>query len=158
MTPFGDFLCLLPEIAVAATGCVLLLLIPTRLPRSFLKGLTAAGLIGSAVATVFLWGKSRLLFDGTYALDAYALLFKGIFLLSVAFTLLISASFAKQNPLPEGEYGVLLLFSVLGMMVMAAGLDLAEALRRYPPAVPPPLQVLRGHDDGAVVLSGGEEE
>lgn len=59
-----------------------------------------------------------------YVLDDYGNIFKLVFLLGSALTLLMSVDYMRNVPLARGEYTYLLLFGTVGAMVMASSLDL----------------------------------
>ena len=56
-------------------------------------------------------------------LDNFAIFFKQLFILSVGFTILFSLDYVETLPKYRGEYYVILLFALLGMMVMASAND-----------------------------------
>lgn len=62
--------------------------------------------------------------DGPVIVDNFSVIFKYIFLLAVALTIIMSVSYLKREQLAHGEYYALLLFCTLGMMVMASAGDL----------------------------------
>ena len=64
------------------------------------------------------------LFNSMMVSDPYSNFFNIIFLASAAFTALASFRYLDQEKLQHPEYYVLLLFSALGMMLMASSLDL----------------------------------
>lgn len=59
----------------------------------------------------------------SFALDGFAIFFKIVILLSAALTILLSVRYLDFERIQEGEYYALILFSVVGMMFMASGLD-----------------------------------
>ena len=60
------------------------------------------------------------MFGGAFVVDNYALAFKGFFLVVAYVTLLLSVDYIGDGDYYQGEFYVLLLTSVLGMMVMAS--------------------------------------
>ncbi|MCM2278045.1 MAG: NADH-quinone oxidoreductase subunit N [Oligoflexia bacterium] len=78
---------------------------------------SASGLLGSQAG-------SELIFNGMMVSDAYSNFFNIVFLASAAFTLLSSFRYLDHEQLQHPEYYVLVLFSALGMMLMASALDL----------------------------------
>jgi hypothetical protein len=58
------------------------------------------------------------------AADGFAAFCNLLFLLVAGLTLLISIAYIRHTGLEHGEYSALLLFSTLGMMIMASSLDL----------------------------------
>src|SRR5262249_11568526 len=65
---------------------------------------------------------------GLLAVDRFALFFKIVFLVAAAITVLMSVRYLEVEGAPPGEYYFLILCATLGMMVMAAGIDLVTIL------------------------------
>ena len=65
-----------------------------------------------------------MLFDGMMISDFYSNLFNIVFISIAAFTALSSIRYLDREKLQYPEYNILLMFSALGMMLMAASLDL----------------------------------
>lgn len=63
-------------------------------------------------------------FNGMFISDGYSIFFKLIFLLNVIMTILISVRYIVIEKINFGEYYALILFSTLGMMIMASAGDL----------------------------------
>jgi NADH-quinone oxidoreductase subunit N len=109
-----DYLALAPEIIIAATA-VVVLLADLWLVRKYwtaiiaVVGTTAAAipLIVMAVSTV----GDRELFGGSYVVDPFALVMKGVFLMAGYVVLLMSFSYVESDNYYEGEYYFLLLVS-----------------------------------------------
>ena len=76
------------------------------------------------VVTLAVEGGSRSLFGGAIVVDAYSLAFTGFFLAVAYVTLLVSVDYIGDGDYYQGEFYVLLLSSLLGMMVMATARDL----------------------------------
>jgi len=70
------------------------------------------------------WDRNETAFSGMVAVDPYAQFFKLIFILSAAFTILMSPRYLRINEISQSEFLVLILFCTLGMMVMVAANDL----------------------------------
>ena len=64
------------------------------------------------------------IFGGMFIADGYSMFFKMIFFLNVVLTVLISIKYIAVEKVNLGEYYSLILFSTLGMMVMASAGDL----------------------------------
>jgi NADH-quinone oxidoreductase subunit N len=62
-------------------------------------------------------------FGGMFLLDAYAVFFKVLFLVSAILTLLLSGRYLDEEHVQGGEYYALVLFAVVGMMFMASAGD-----------------------------------
>ena len=117
---------LLPMLVVTGTGLLILVLDPFTLPahRNRLGVISLLGVV-AAVATVLAeWGQPEVTFGGMLAADAFGQFFSLVFLLVAGLTLLISVPYVQRAGMNYGEYYALLLFSTLGMMVMANSLDL----------------------------------
>jgi len=122
-----DYLALAPEIIIAATA-VVVLLADLWLVRKYwtaiiaVVGTTAAAipLIVMAVSPV----GDRVLFDGSYVVDPFALVMKGVFLMAGYVVLLMSFSYIESDRYYEGEYYFLLLVSILGSLVLGSARDL----------------------------------
>jgi len=117
----------LPEIIL--TGALMLILfIDLFLPserKSWNGPIAMAGVAGSMVALFTLVGERRVTFAGMFVLDAYALLFKFLFLAIALVVILISTNYLEDTIRDsQGEFYFLLLTSFLGMMLMASARDL----------------------------------
>ena len=65
----------------------------------------------------------RELFGGSYVVDQYALVLKGLFIGSAFVVLLLSVAYVESDRYYEGEYYFLLLSAALGAVVMASSRD-----------------------------------
>src|SRR5438445_12311280 len=63
-------------------------------------------------------------FLGSWQMDPFAIFFFYLFLTGAAITILMSVRYLEVEREHHGEYYALILFSVIGMMCMAAGNDL----------------------------------
>jgi len=128
-----DYHALLPEIILAST--VMLVLVTDLLP---VKKYWAAvvGIIGTSAALVPLLTLTfcdsldfceatgaRSMFSGTYVVDSFSLVLKGLFLVVALVVLLMSIGYLEGGRFWQGEYYFLLLASVLGAVVMASSRD-----------------------------------
>ena len=69
--------------------------------------------------------RSDLLFFGNLLiLDSFSLFFKAVFLISALLSILLSLRYLDIEGVQSGEYYSLVLFAVVGMMLMAASVDL----------------------------------
>src|SRR5574341_715087 len=117
---------MLPMLLVAGTGLAVLILDPLT-PADRRERLAALSLIGigaAAVALVVHRGHPEIVFGGMLAADDFALYFNLLFLLVAGLTVLISMPYVRRLGMEHGEYYALLLFSSLGMMIMASSLDI----------------------------------
>src|SRR5687768_11638308 len=123
-----DYLALAPELILVAT-IVIVLVLDLLLPRS-VKFLTAVvSVLGVTLAALPLLvmavdGGSREMFDGSYTVDVFALVLKGLFLVAGYLVLLMSVSYIEGDRYYQGEYYFLILCSILGSLVMASSRDL----------------------------------
>jgi NADH-quinone oxidoreductase subunit N len=115
------------ELTIFALG---ILLIDLMIPREW-KWLNAVGAFaGILFATVCVWQIQHTLPHGSIGffnallVDRFALYFWYLFLASAAITILMSARYLDIEDEQHGEYYSLLLLSVVGMMCMAAGIDI----------------------------------
>ncbi len=124
-----DYLALSPEIILAA-GVILVLAIDVTVTRDkkWLAAVAAIGVLTVALlplAWMFLTDDApRVMFDGAYVVDDFALLLKGLFLAAGYIVLLMSVSYIESDRYYQGEYYFLLLASILGSVVMSSSRDL----------------------------------
>jgi NADH-quinone oxidoreductase subunit N len=123
-----DYLALAPELVVVATilGVLALDLI---LPRAFKYFTAVLSVLGVSLAAIPLLimavdGSTRSMFDGSYTVDVFALVLKGLFVVAAYLVLLMSVSYIERDRYYQGEYYFLILCSLLGSLVMASGRDL----------------------------------
>lgn len=85
-----------------------------------------AGLIVSACINYWLIrvGLTGGMIQGMFTFDGYANFFKLIFYTTLLLTILLSVKYIITERIPAGEYYSLLIFSTVGMMIMAAATDL----------------------------------
>ncbi|MDA0263998.1 MAG: NADH-quinone oxidoreductase subunit N [Chloroflexi bacterium] len=121
---------LTPEFALAGLA-FLVFLVDLFIPedrKGYLGWLSIAGLLVLiAVSLVMLWGEEESLYDGLLAVDDFALFFKVLFMGLGVFIILSSMDFVKNRLRHQGEFYGLLLFSILGMNLMAQSRELLTA-------------------------------
>jgi len=126
--PHVDWHALAPEIVLTATIVVALLVDVTTSEHSRWTASSVAGIgLLAALVPLLTLGVSddaRSLFGGSYVVDDFALVLKGLFLVAGYLTVLLSTNEIGEGDYAEGEYYLLVLSSVLGMMVMASSRDL----------------------------------
>ena len=115
---------LAPELSLAATAIVLILLDLFIERKGVLVVLSIIGLAVSAGFAIALWGTSRAAFNGMLSVDNFALFFKLLFLGIAALVILASVDYTSKFSRFQGEYHALVLLSALGMMLMAASSEL----------------------------------
>jgi len=126
--PSVDWHALAPEVVLTATIVVLLLvdLLSDERNKWATSSIAGIGLLASLVPviTMAVDGADRLMFGGAYAVDDFALVMKGLFIVAGYLTVLLSTNYIAEGDYWEGEYYLLLVASVLGMTVMASARDL----------------------------------
>ena len=126
--PTFDFHALAPELVLS--GAIVVVLIADLLfegrDRRQTPRLASLGVLAALIPVITLAvdGSDRVLFDGAYVVDNYALAMKGFFLVVAYVTLLVSFDYIGEGDYYQGEYYFLLLTSVLGMLVIASARDL----------------------------------
>ena len=115
------------ELTIFALG---ILLIDLMIPREW-KWLNAVGAFaGVGFATLCVWQIQHTLprgsigFFNALLVDRFAIYFWYLFLASAAVTILTSVRYLEIEHEHHGEYYALLLLSLVGMMCMAAGIDI----------------------------------
>jgi len=123
---------IMPEAVLTLFGCVALVL-EVMLPRAkkhVIGWVSLTGVILSGVSATLLYfgvvsnGAPRSAFFDMIVVDSYAAVFKFIFLTGAALSILLSIKYLDTEGEQRGEYYALILFSVVGMMFMASGVDL----------------------------------
>ena len=130
-SPVVDYHGLAPEIVVALGLCVVLLVDLFLAERSkwLLASLTGFTLLGAFIPILTLAlddGGVRAMFDGRYMIDDFSLILKGLFLLAGYVVVLLSTTYIEEGEYYQGEYWVLMLSSILGMMMMTSSRDLVS--------------------------------
>jgi NADH-quinone oxidoreductase subunit N len=122
----GNFLPLLPAAEVLVTALVVLVLdlLTGKEEKGLLLWTGLAGLAIAAGIAVYLRGGEEGAFQDTLLLDRFAVFFTVVFLGVAAVTMLASVEYLRETAIREGEFYVLILLSVCGMIVMAAANDL----------------------------------
>jgi NADH-quinone oxidoreductase subunit N len=114
-----------PEIVLVLAACAVLMadLFLPRETKWVAMPLAAAGIIGTLAAVVSLIGSERVTLAGSYEIDTFALVFKGLFCVLGLVILGISFNYFRELGF-QGEYYFLLMCSLLGGIVMASARDL----------------------------------
>jgi NADH-quinone oxidoreductase subunit N len=86
-------------------------------------------------------------FSGTFVSDSFAVTLKQLFLMATVLTVLGSMSHTARLPGREGEYYLLILFSLIGMMITVSSRELLLLLVGFE-LMSVPLYVLSGFDKG----------
>jgi NADH-quinone oxidoreductase subunit N len=111
----------IPEITMAAFALIVLLADLLIKRKEVLALISIASV---AVVAYTLIGSSGVTFWGMYISDGYSTFFKLIFFVNVVLTVLISIKYIVVEKVNFGEYYSLILFSTVGMMIMASAGDL----------------------------------
>ena len=126
----SDYELLMPELILGALALLVLvagLLMPPRSRHmlGYVSALGLAALLGFSLTS--LWGETDAVHRGLFRIDAFALFFKGLFLLLGGVVALASVEGARQRMDRPGVYYAALLLAVLGMMLMAGSGELLTA-------------------------------
>ena len=121
-----DFYILLPLIVLVAWACVLLLLDIFLIKRkSFTALLAACGLAVTLGLTISQVGiPPQTAFNRMAVLDGFSVFVEALLLLCGLLGIALAYGYVRRMGLERGEYYTLLLFSVVGMMLMAQAADL----------------------------------
>ena len=123
-----DYLALAPELIIVGT-LVLVLALDLILRRENKYWTATVAVAGTALALIPLGilainGETISMFDGSYVIDEFALVLKGVFLVAAYIVFLMSHHYIESDRYYQGEYYFLLLASILGSLVMASARDL----------------------------------
>ncbi len=124
--PAVDLRAIGPALVLAITGVVVLLLdlLPPRDRKDHLGLVGLAGVVASLVLTLRMWGADARAFRGMVALDGYALFFNLVIGYATGLVLLLSMDYVRRQGMESGEFYILVLFSAVGMLLMASATDL----------------------------------
>jgi NADH-quinone oxidoreductase subunit N len=133
--PTLDYHALLPEILLAGLIIVVLvadLFLPER-SKWLTSTIAGLGLIGSGIPLITLAVSNhggqhvaRSMFGGAYVVDDFSLVLKALFLIAGYVVVLLSTNYIEEGGYYQGEYYVLLLTAILGMVMMASSRDLVS--------------------------------
>jgi len=123
-----NFSIIMPEVILAAFGILVLLIgvfsSSKDEGKDHLGYISLFGVILALIFSVPLFGKVQYGFSGMVVADNFAVFFKMVFGIVCLLTMLISVGYTRQQGIGMGEYYALVLFSTVGMMLMAAGTNL----------------------------------
>lgn len=112
---------MLPEIVML---CLALFALVVDLIIKKKEVVALISIISVAIVGYLLGVSSGEVFSGMFISDSYSLFFKIIFLISLTLSVLLSIRYVRIEKVNLGEYYSLMLFSTLGMMIMASAGDL----------------------------------
>jgi NADH-quinone oxidoreductase subunit N len=122
----NDLFTLLPELILVATALVVIT-VDLFLPRGAkwtLTPLAVFGMLLAAIGCVWVWGVNDTVFAGFYVVDDMSVFLKAATLVIGVLAALFAPSYLVGRRLPLGEFNAILLFSLLGMFVLASSSDL----------------------------------
>ena len=95
-------------------------------PRDYLAYFSVVGLAVAAGSCWYLWdsGLERAAFFGMLYFDQFTLFFSALACVTAALAIMCSPPILQAHRMDRGEYYLLILFSVVGMIFMAASADL----------------------------------
>jgi len=117
---------IMPEVILSVLGMALLLVnvfIPSK-SKGYLAWLSLVGIVGAGFAAVTGWGVNIESFSGSVVQDNFATFFKLIFLVAAGLAVLISEQYMERENCNHGELYPIILFTTVGMMLLASGTDL----------------------------------
>ena len=131
VSPTIDWHALAPEI-ILVLGINLVLMIDLMLEDSkkwaiaTVTGFVCLAAFIPVVTLAVIGDDSRSMFDGRYVVDEYALVLKALFLLVAFVVVLMSQTELEEGGYYQGEFYVLMICSVLGMVMMSSSRDLVS--------------------------------
>lgn len=123
MFHISDLYLLAPELSLTLLGLVVICVDLFVKRRVFVAGTALVGLIVPAAFTIsqaLTISSPRTAFFGMLVVDQYSIFFQVIFLIIAAVIILASYDYVEKYVRADGEFYVLMLFSVVGMMFMAS--------------------------------------
>ncbi|OGO19752.1 MAG: NADH-quinone oxidoreductase subunit N [Chloroflexi bacterium RBG_16_50_11] len=115
----------IPEIALAITAVLVILLDLFIRQKYVMRYLSLAGLVVAGVFSFIMWGDNNpAAFNNMLAADNFAVFFKLLFLGIAFLVILASADYESKFANFRSEYYALILLSTTGMMLMSAAADL----------------------------------
>ena len=119
-----DFLAILPVLLLVAWASVLLLVDVFTSRTRLTFTLAVIGVLVDLIFALYQGGKSFTGFNGMVMVDGFTVFLNALFLLSAFAGLALAYDYNRRMDLDRGEYYILLLYAVSGMMLMAAASDL----------------------------------
>jgi NADH-quinone oxidoreductase subunit N len=125
MNDVNDLFPLLPELILAGLVLVVITL-DLFLPRAqkwLLTPVTVVGLLLAGIACPIVWGTNDTVFAGFYRVDDLSVFLKGATIVIGVLSALFAPSYLASRRLPLGEFNAILIFSLLGMCILASSSD-----------------------------------
>ena len=126
--PQFDWHALAPEIILVLTIALVLLVdvFTSEQSRWTASSIAGIGLLAALVPifTLAYDNTDRVLFDGAFVVDDFSLVLSGLFIVAGYLTILLSTNYIAEGDYAEGEYYLLLVSAVFGMVIMASARDL----------------------------------
>ncbi len=117
---------IMPEVILSVLGMALLLVnvfVPSK-SKGYLAWLSLVGIVGAGFAAATGWGAHVSGFSGSVVQDNFATFFKVTFLVAAGLAVLISDQYMEREDCNQGELYPIILFTTVGMMLLASGTDL----------------------------------
>ena len=126
MNYFTELSPLLPELILSALVLVVITvdLFLRRDQKWILTPLTVFGLILAGISLPIVWGTNANLLGGFYRVDDLSVFLKGATVVIGILSALFAPSYLRTRRLPLGEFNAILIFSLLGMCILASASDL----------------------------------
>ncbi len=129
VAPHLDYAALAPELILTGVIVAILLLdlFLDETQKYLLPSIAGFGILAAFFPLIYLAVEGeevRSMFSGAYVSDNFALVLKALFLGSAYVVLLMSNRYIEEGDYYSGEYYLMLLSSLLGMVVMASARDL----------------------------------
>jgi NADH-quinone oxidoreductase subunit N len=126
--PHLDWHALAPALILLGTVVAVLFadLYSSEAAKGIVASVAGVGVLAAMVPvlTLALDGTDRVLFADGYVIDAFSLVLMALFLVAGYIVVLLSTNYIAEGDYAEGEYYLLLISSLLGMVLMATARDL----------------------------------
>ncbi|MBE3073625.1 MAG: NADH-quinone oxidoreductase subunit N, partial [Actinobacteria bacterium] len=121
-----DLIAIMPELMLIGAAIVILLIDP-MLPENGRRGLSWLGIFACVTAALSTWfarAEEFTSFNHAIALDKYSVYFKILLLVVAILAMMLSEKHLALRGRLLGDYYALVLLATVGMMIMAASIDL----------------------------------
>lgn len=126
--PFGieDIAAIMPEIIIILAGTALLMvdLFVKKHNKEIIAALSMGFILAAGWYSYQYAGVDMVVMAGMFKLDALSTFFKFIFYIATFLSILLSLYYVKKENVEMGEYYILMLFVLAGMMFVASAADL----------------------------------